>query len=86
MICMTNTNATNFRKNVFEFLNQAIEYNDVINVNTKNGNAILISEEDYNGMLETLYLNSIPGMIDNIQKAKNEPLNEFVKYDPKEQW
>lgn len=83
---MTNTNATNFRKNVFEFLNQAIEYNDVINVNTKNGNAILISEEDYNGMLETLYLNSIPGMIDNIQKAKNEPLNEFVKYDPREQW
>ena len=83
---MTNTNATNFRKNVFEFLNQAIEYNDVINVNTKNGNAILISEEDYNGMLETLYLNSIPGMIDNIQKAKNEPLNEFVQYDPKEQW
>lgn len=83
---MTNTNATNFRKNVFEFLNQAIEYNDVINVNTKNGNAILISEEDYNGMLETLYLNSIPGMIDNIQKAKNEPLNEFVQYDPREQW
>ena len=86
MIHMTNTNATNFRKNVFEFLNQAIEYNDVINVNTKNGNAILISEEDYNGMLETLYLNSIPGMIDSIQKAKNEPLNEFVQYDPKEQW
>ena len=36
---MTNTNATNFRKNIFEYLNQAVEYNDVINVTTKNGNA-----------------------------------------------
>ena len=40
---MTNTNATNFRKNIFEYLNQAVEYNDVINVTTKNGNAVVLS-------------------------------------------
>lgn len=32
---MTNTNATNFRKNLFEYLNLAIDFNDIINVNTK---------------------------------------------------
>ena len=53
---MTNTNATNFRQNLFEYLNQAILYNDVVNVNTKNGNAVDISEEEYNGLLESLYL------------------------------
>ena len=36
---MTNTNVTNFRQNAFEYFNLAVEYNDVITVNTKNGNA-----------------------------------------------
>ena len=53
---MTNTNITNFRKNVFEYVNQAIKYNDVINVNTKNGNAIIMNEKDYNSLIETLYI------------------------------
>lgn len=57
---MTNTNATNFRKNIFEYLNQAVEYNDVINVTTKNGNAVVLSEADYNSLLETVYLMSHP--------------------------
>lgn len=83
---MTNTNATNFRQNIFEYLNQAILHNDIINVNTKNGNAILISEEEYNGMLETLYLNSIPNMVESIISAKNEPLSEYEKYDQAEEW
>ena len=59
---MTTINATNLRKNLFEYLNAAVEYNDVINVNTKIGNAIILSEEDYNSMQETLYLLSVPGM------------------------
>ncbi len=59
---MTNTNATNFRQNAFEYLNLAIDFNDVINVSTKKGNAVVISEEEYNGLLETLYLLGIPGI------------------------
>ena len=51
---MTNTNITNFRQNVFDYINQAIEYNDIINVNTKNGNAVIMSEEEYNG--NTLFI------------------------------
>ena len=83
---MTSTNATNFRQNVFEYLNQAITNNDIINVNTKNGNAILISEDEYNSMLETLYLKSIPGMVESILEGKKEPLDECEKYNPKENW
>lgn len=83
---MTSTNATNFRQNVFEYLNQAITNNDIINVNTKNGNAILISEDEYNSMLETLYLKSIPGMVESILEGKKEPLEECEKYNPEENW
>lgn len=53
---MTNTNATNLRKNLFSYLDSAIEYNDIINVNTKKGNVIIINESEYNGLLKTLYL------------------------------
>ena len=75
---MTNTNITNFRKNLFEYVNQAIDYNDVININTKSGNVIMMSEEDYNGLMETLYLSTVPGVKEQIIEASNAPDSEFV--------
>ena len=63
---MINTNITNFRKDIFGMLEQTVKYNEPINVNTKDGNAVIISEEDYNGLMETLYLSSIPGMKEKI--------------------
>ena len=77
---MTNINATNLRKNLYEYLNSAVEFNDIINVNTKKGNAIIISEEEYNGLMETLYLCSIPSMKDSLEKglqAKPEDCVDF---------
>lgn len=73
---MTNINATNLRKNLFNYLDTAIVYNDVINVNTKKGNAVIISEAEYNGLLETLYLLSVPGMKDKLIKGLNTPIEE----------
>lgn len=67
---MINTNITNFRKDIFGMLEQTIKYNEPINVNTKDGNAVIISEEDYNGLMETLYLSSIPGMKENNRRRE----------------
>lgn len=83
---MINTNATNFRKNVFDYLNQAVLHNDVININTKNGNAIVISEEDYNGLVETLYLMSHPKTAEEILEAMEESPSNGSVYDPEEEW
>ncbi len=83
---MTNTNITAFRKNVFGFVEQAVTYGEVVNVSTKNGNAVLLSESDYNAMLESLYLSSVPGLVDSIKAAADEPLEECVPYDPEEKW
>ena len=63
-----------------------VTYGEVINVNTKNGNAVLLSEEDYRNMMETLHLSVIPGMVESIQKAAEEPLDTCVPYDPSEPW
>ncbi len=57
---MLNTNITNFRKNIFKILEQTIKYNEPVNISTKEGNAVVLSEEEYNGMIETLYLSSMP--------------------------
>lgn len=78
---MTNTNITNFRQNIFEYMNQAIEYNDIINVNTKNGNAVILSESDYNSLLETLYLSSQTRVKEEILEGKNTPLSDCIPAD-----
>ena len=78
---MTNTNITNFRKNVFEYVNQAVEYNDVINVSTKNGNAVIMSEEEYNGLIETLHLSSDPRVKKEIVEGLHKPLEDCVPED-----
>ena len=64
---MINTNVTNFRKQIFELIDQTVKYNEPINISTKSGNAVLISEEDYNNLVETMYLNSIPGMSEKLK-------------------
>ena len=50
------------------------------------GNAVLISEDDWNAIQETLYLNSIPGMAESIIAADKEPLANCSTYDPNEEW
>ena len=75
---MTNTNITNFRNNVFEYVNQAIEFNDIINISTKNGNAVILSEEDYNGLVETLYLSSNHQVKKDILDGAATPLSDCV--------
>ncbi len=78
---MTNTNITNFRKNIYEMLETTIKYNEPINISTKKGNAVVISEEDYNNLMETLYIMSVPGLKDEILRRGNAPDDEFVNED-----
>ena len=75
---MTITNVTNFRKNIFSMLEQTIKYNEPINISTKDGNAVVLSEEEYQGMLETIYLMSIPEMKEKLIEGKNTTLSECV--------
>ena len=75
---MLNTNITNFRKNIFGMLEQTIKYNEPVNISTKDGNAVMLSEEDYNGLMETLQLSSIPGMKEKIIDGLNTPISDCL--------
>ncbi|MBR1497472.1 MAG: type II toxin-antitoxin system Phd/YefM family antitoxin [Oscillospiraceae bacterium] len=83
---MTNTSATNFRQNAFAYFDQAVVFGDVIHVNTKHGNAIVMSEEDYRGMMETIYLTSIPGMTESILQSREETTEDCQAFDSAEDW
>ena len=83
---MTHTNITALRKNLFGFVEQAVTYGEVVNVTTRSGNAVILSEQDYNSLLETLHLTSIPGMAENLKAAAAGPLEDCVPYDPEEAW
>ncbi|EOT42456.1 type II toxin-antitoxin system Phd/YefM family antitoxin [Enterococcus columbae] len=78
---MLNTTITNFRKDIYNLLEQTIKFNEPINVSTKNGNAVVLSEDEYNGMVETLYLYSVPELKEQLKADMNAPLSEFVLED-----
>lgn len=75
---MINMNITNFRRDIFNTLDNAIKYNEPVNVSTKDGNVVILSEAEYRGLMETLSLSSIPGMKEEIIQGLNAPLSDFV--------
>ena len=75
---MTTTTITNFRKNIYAMVENTVRFNEPVNITTKDGNAIMISEEEYLGLIETLYLTSIPGMKEKLVDGMNTPLSETV--------
>jgi len=59
-------------------LENTIKYNEPINITTKNGNAVVISEEDYNSIMETLYITSIPKLKDEIIKRAEDKDENYI--------
>ena len=78
---MITTNISNFRKSISNFIKQTIQNNEQIHITTKNGNVIVISEEKYNSLLETLYLTNSEEMKKKIIDGKNTPLKNCVAED-----
>ena len=75
---MTTTTITNFRKNVFSIVQNTVRFNEPVNITTKDGNAVLISEEEYLGLMETLYLTSIPNMKEKLIEGLQTSLDETI--------
>ncbi|MCM1546183.1 MAG: type II toxin-antitoxin system Phd/YefM family antitoxin [Clostridiales bacterium] len=82
---MTNTNITQARSNLFKLADQIIKFNDVVNITTKDGNVVMMSEEDYNSIMETLYLYSIPGMRESILEGAKTPTEDCRVFNWREE-
>ena len=73
---MTTITATNARKELYKLLLQVQESHEPICITSKHGSGILISEEDFAAIQETLHLQSIPGMTQSILEGSKTPYEE----------
>ncbi len=79
---MNTLTATKARVNLFKLLKQTVKGHLHTRISSKEGNAILISEEDYESLLETAELLSIKGLKESISKADKEIENgELISID-----
>lgn len=75
---MSTINITNARKNLYNLVENVVTYNEPALIVGKKGNAVLLSESDWNAIQETIFLNSIPGMTDRILKGGQTSLEDCL--------
>ncbi len=73
---MKTLTVTEARKNIYNLLDEASKSHEPIQITGKRSNAVLIGEDDWNSIQETLYLISIPGMRESIREGLETPLEE----------
>lgn len=76
---MNAMNVTQARANLFKLIAAVNSDSEPITLtNNKGKNAVLIGEDDWNAIQETLYLNSIPGMADSLKAGMEASLDDCV--------
>lgn len=79
---MTSVTATAARKDIYNLIARVNEDCRPIAITTSKGKgAVLIGEDDWAAIEETLYLAEIPGMAEKLIKAHNEDLSDSVSAD-----
>ena len=73
---MPTITATEARAKLYRLIDETADSHQPIVITGKRGNAILVSEDDWQSLPETLYLLSIPGMRESIRKGLATPVNE----------
>lgn len=62
--------------NLFDLITQVNESHEPITITGKKGSAVLIAEDDWSAINETLFLLSTPGMRESIVEGLNMPVDE----------
>jgi len=78
---MIETTANEFRQTLKEKVDACVSNHDVLRVKRRNGeNFVVLGEEDWCAIEETLYLNQFAGLVDSIHQAAKEPLSEATSF------
>jgi len=76
---MTTITATEARKQLYRLIAEVAESHEPVHITGKKGDAVLLSEEDWRSIQETMYLLSIPGMRESIREGLETPVDECSK-------
>jgi len=72
-------NASDARANLYRLIDQTNDSHEPVIISGKRNNAVLIAEEDWKAIQETLFLDSIPGMKESILEGMKEPISKSAK-------
>ena len=67
---MTTVSATKARSNLYALIDEANASHEPVQITGKRGNAVLLSEQDWRSIRETLHLHAVPGLVESIQAAR----------------
>lgn len=73
---MTTISATEARTKMYRLIDEISSSHEPVTITGKRVNAVLVSEEDWRAIQETLYLLSIPGMRESIREGLQIPIEE----------
>ena len=73
---MTTFSASEARKRFYKLVDEVKETHEPVQIIGRRNSAILVSEEDWRAIQETLYLTSIPGMRESIREGLNTPIED----------
>lgn len=73
--------ASNARSELFSLLSGINADHEPVLITSKNGNGVLVAEEDWRGIEETLYLLSVPGMREALLEARKEPADGMARLE-----
>lgn len=73
---MSTVTATEARSSLYQLLDKVADSHEPVLITGKRNNAVLLSEEDWRAINETLYLLSVPGMRESILEGLNTTLEE----------
>jgi len=76
---MTSITATEARKRLYNLLDDVADSHEPVQIAGKRHSAVLVCEEDWRAVQETLYLTGIPGMRESIRKGLRTPVQKCDK-------
>jgi prevent-host-death family protein len=76
---MSTFTASEARANLYRLIDEAAEGHAPVQIAGKRNNAVLVGEEDWRAIQETLYLVSMPGMRDSIIQGMATPVSKLLK-------
>ena len=75
---MTTLKVTEARANLYKLIDDTLVNHESVVITGKRGNAVLLAEDDWNGINETLDLLSVPGMRESILEGMQESTDSAV--------
>ncbi len=76
---MTTLSASEARKRLYNLVDEVKDTHQPVQIIGKRSSAVLVSEEDWRAIEETLYLTAIPGMRESIKKGLKTPVDKCDK-------